>query len=36
MTLRNAPLSEQDEASHASDLPDVLIGIFFAQGLDGF
>jgi hypothetical protein len=34
MTLRNAPLSEQDARSNAPDLPDVLSKIFLPGGLD--
>src|SRR6476620_11243229 len=34
MTLRNAPLSGRDGRISASDLPDVLSGIFLAEGLD--
>ena len=34
MTLANAPLSARDVRINASDLPDVLSEIFFAERLD--
>jgi hypothetical protein len=34
MTLANAPLSARDVRINASDLPDALSGIFFAEWLD--